>query len=171
MARSAGTWGRDEWGRGAGPAGGGRGRVSVSGTRSPLPAPGVGSCVGLSSSLSRPCRGDHRSRTGTPPSLALGTRVSTSLFPSRGGRAEHCGSTPVFLSAFLQAPLALPRSVPPRKLRRPRKGHDVRGARGMFSGRRARRPCSGHRLGGLRKVDAMARETQPKRRREMGPGP
>lgn len=112
VASSAGTWGRGEWGRGAGPAGGGRSRVPVSGTRSPLPAPGVGSCLGLSSSLSHQCRGDHRSRTGTPPSLALGTRVSTSLFPSRGRRAEHCGSTPVVSVCFLTGPPGPPAFSP-----------------------------------------------------------
>ncbi|KAM5264985.1 uncharacterized protein RBU33_017946 [Hipposideros larvatus] len=84
VAGSAGTWGRGEWGRGAGQAGGGRGWVLVSGIRSPFLALGARSCVGLSSSLSWQRRGDYRSRPGTLPSRALGTRVSSSLFPGKG---------------------------------------------------------------------------------------
>lgn len=171
MAGSAGTWGRGEWGRGAGQAGGGRGWVLVSGIRSPFLALGARSCVGLSSSLSWQRRGDYRSRPGTLPSRALGTRVSSSLFPGKGRPGWASRELPRGFSLLsYRPPLGLPGFSPaaeveeiPDGSRRPwSPEHGLWEARPTTLQRAEVRGAA---------QSAMVRETQPRWRRQRGPGP
>lgn len=143
-ARSAGTWERDERGRGAGPPGGGLWRGAGSRPWKPFP-------VSLNPRLRGTSEHSRRAASATTdpdPGHLLRPRlgrdvVPSCLFPGRGRAGGHRGERSALSACFLPAPPVRPGFGPAAEGRGAPEGWRWRWSRDVGSGRRAPAPAVG----------------------------